>query len=143
MESNNDKKKAHLSTAINIASGIPDDVTKYYGNDVAQTEIDVVLKLGKAAADWLTDPNTIDMINMGFSMLGTAAAVCPFLLPVQIALKDIGSAMKGALYNREVARALYSRCAESATVVAKLHGRIMQMATDEVFLLSLSLLYSR
>ena len=136
------KTSHHLATAISTVAGIPDVV------DMVSTDgevlVGVIGSLGKAAADWLSDPNTIDIVNAGFSMLGTAAAVCPFLLPVQIALRDIGSAMKGALYNREVAKALYTRCAESATVVAKMQERIMQMNTDEVLFnssLSLCLMY--
>lgn len=79
----------------------------------------------------LTSENVSAATNIALSVIGTAAAAFPFLLPLQIALKDIGHAVQHATYNRETAKILEKNCADCTKLVAEMAEKLDKLTNSE------------
>lgn len=65
------------------------------------------------------------------NIIGTGAAVFPFLLPLQIAMKDIGNAVQQATYNKEAAAMLSDRCTDCSKLVVEMAPKIVKLCKAE------------
>jgi hypothetical protein len=72
-----------------------------------------------------------DIANVALNVIGTTAAVFPFLLPLQIALRDIGFAVQEASYNKEAATELGVRCEDCSKIVIEMAPRIRKVCTSD------------
>lgn len=92
----------------NVASALP---------GVAATAMDAVSSV-------VTADVIVNVTTAALGVLGTAAAAFPFLLPLQIAMKDIGNAVQHATYNREAANILGGRCADCSLLVVEMAPKL-------------------
>jgi hypothetical protein len=78
---------------------------------------------------------TVDTVaqvtSIAFGVIGTASAAFPFLLPLQIALKDIGNAVQRATYNRETADILGKRCADCTLLAVEMAPKLEKIIKNE------------
>ena len=68
--------------------------------------------------------------SAAMNAIGLAAGVFPFLVPVQIALKDLGKAVQGAVFNRESSRLLTQRCADCSMMLHEMAPKLVQLTKD-------------
>ncbi|RYG62954.1 hypothetical protein EON64_16885, partial [archaeon] len=72
-----------------------------------------------------------NVAQVAFQAIGTGAAVFPFLLPLQIAMRDIGNAVQQATYNRESANMLKDRCEDCSKLVEEMAPKITRICSGE------------
>eukprot|EP01041_Mallomonas_annulata_P007895 gene7895-16162_t len=103
------------------------------GSDVGGVVMGAVASVGGVASEVLNNVSSDDLENIAMialNLIGTASAALPFLAPLQIALKDLGSAVKMAKFNREAARMLTQRCADCSVIAAELAPKISKVSKD-------------
>lgn len=105
-----------LSTAANFVSG-----------DV----VNAVASVGSTIVSALDAEMMADAASTAMNIIGTGAAVFPFLLPLQIAMRDIGNAVQQATYNKEAAKMLEDRCTDSFKMVEELAPKIAKICKSE------------
>jgi hypothetical protein len=69
-------------------------VAQTFGNFAVGDVLSSVGSITSAIAKGASDPSTVDVMNFALQALGTVAATCPFLVPVQLILRDVGTAMQ-------------------------------------------------
>ena len=88
-----------------------------------------------SVAEVVSSVVTVDTVaqvtSVAFGVIGTASAVFPFLLPLQIALKDIGNAVQRATYNRETANILGKRCADCTVLAVEMAPKLEKIIKNE------------
>ena len=72
-----------------------------------------------------------DVALVSASIIGTASAAMPFLLPLQFALKDLGIAVQSANYNKDSAKILLKRCEECGKIAMEMAPKIVKITKDE------------
>lgn len=72
-----------------------------------------------------------DVALVSASIIGTASAAMPFLLPLQFALKDLGIAVQSANYNKDSAKILLKRCEECGKIAIEMAPKIVKITKDE------------
>jgi hypothetical protein len=72
-----------------------------------------------------------DVALVSASIIGTASAAMPFLLPLQFALKDLGIAVQSANYNKDSAKILAKRCEECGKIAIEMAPKIVKITKDE------------
>ena len=72
-----------------------------------------------------------DVALVSGSIIGTASAAMPFLLPLQFALKDLGIAVQSANYNKDSAKILLKRCEECGKIAIEMAPKIVKITKDE------------
>jgi hypothetical protein len=87
-----------------------------------------------SAAGAISSVVTVDTVaqvtSIALGVLGTAAAAFPFLLPLQIAMKDIGNAVQRATYNRETADILGKRCADCTVLAVEMAPKLEKITKN-------------
>jgi hypothetical protein len=83
-----------------------------------------------AAASSINAEDLSAIASAALNVLGSAVAVLPFLAPIQLALRDLGTAVTGAVYNREAARMLTQRCADCSMLVHEMAPKIKTVSID-------------
>lgn len=84
-----------------------------------------------AAISSINADDVATVANVVMQALGTTAAVFPFLLPLQIAMRDIGSAAQQATYNKEAAQILMKRCADCSLLATEMASKVDKLSSDE------------
>ena len=78
------------------------------------------------------DADTMAQVgNVAMQVIGTSAAVFPFLLPLQIALRDLAAVMQQANYNKASAQLLADRCTDCGKLAAEMAPKITACTSDE------------
>jgi len=72
-----------------------------------------------------------DVALVSASIIGTASAAMPFLLPLQFALKDLGIAVQSANYNKDSAKILAKRCEECGKIAIEMAPKIVKITKDQ------------
>jgi hypothetical protein len=72
-----------------------------------------------------------DVALVSGSIIGTASAAMPFLLPLQFALKDLGIAVQSANYNKDSAKILAKRCEECGKIAIEMAPKIVKITKDQ------------
>ncbi len=83
-----------MSNRADISLKAGQKVAQTFGNLAVGDVISSVGSFTSAIAKGASDPSTVDVLNLALQALGTVAATCPFLVPVQLILRDIGTAMQ-------------------------------------------------
>lgn len=86
---------------------------------------------GAAVMDALDADTMAHVGNAALKIIGTSAAVFPFLLPLQIALRDLAAAMQQANYNKASAQMLADRCNDCGKLAAEMAPKITACTQDE------------
>ena len=86
---------------------------------------------GVAVANALDADTMAQVGNVALQVIGTSAAVFPFLLPLQIALRDLASAMQLANYNKNSAQLLADRCNDCGKLAAEMAPKITKITSNE------------
>ena len=72
-----------------------------------------------------------DIALVSATVVGTASAAVPFLLPLQFALKDLGLAIQNANYNKDSAKVLAKRCEECGKIAMEMAPKIVRITKIE------------
>jgi hypothetical protein len=105
-------------------------VSKVAATAFKSTVVSLPAIVGKVGTTVVSAVSAIDgndvanVMTMALNVVGTTAAVFPFLLPLQIALRDIGNSVQQATYNRESADILGKRCAECSLLANDMAPKI-------------------
>eukprot|EP00601_Ochromonadales_sp_CCMP2298_P003049 CAMPEP_0173188628 /NCGR_PEP_ID=MMETSP1141-20130122/11352_1 /TAXON_ID=483371 /ORGANISM="non described non described, Strain CCMP2298" /LENGTH=409 /DNA_ID=CAMNT_0014112561 /DNA_START=40 /DNA_END=1265 /DNA_ORIENTATION=- len=99
-----------LDTAVKIAGSAGSAI----GSAVAAIDTKILLQAG----------------NIAMTVVGTSASVFPFLLPLQIALRDLGAAMQAAQFNKASSKILSDRCLECGKLAAEMGPKIAKVTSD-------------
>jgi hypothetical protein len=107
------------------------------GAKVVVQEISNSNVIGNVAGGIQSIVNSIDAKLMtdvtlaSASIIGTASAAMPFLLPLQFDLKDLGIAVQSANYNKDSAKILAKRCEECGKIAIEMAPKIVKITKDE------------
>lgn len=118
----------HLAAGLDVGGAL--DAAKTVGI-LAGGVIGVVGGAVVSAVSNIDAGTTAEIASAAMNVVGVAAAAMPFLLPLQIALKDIGNAVQMATYNKEDAHILKDRCEDSTKLVAEMAPKILKIASSE------------
>lgn len=94
---------------------------------VAGVAMDVAGSAIGAVSNAITSETAVEITTAALSALGTASAAFPFLLPIQIAVMQIGNAIQHATYNREAAEILATRCADCSLMAAEMAPKLQSI----------------
>ena len=83
--------------------------------------------VGEAISSAVTADNLAMVGGLATTVVGTAGAAMPFLLPLTIALRDVGNAFQQASFNKDLARQLNDRCVEVGKIVMEMAPKIQKM----------------
>jgi len=86
---------------------------------------------GAAIVDALDADTMAKVGHVAMQVIGTSAAVFPFLLPLQIALRDLAAVMQQANYNKASAQLLADRCTDCGRLAAEMAPKITECTKDE------------
>eukprot|EP01033_Poteriospumella_lacustris_P003774 gene3774-2675_t len=117
-----------------IGSVVNSDTMETVGNALGSVagEIPGALATAAHAVGSVVDADTMaNITNVALNIVGTSAAAFPFLLPLQIALRDLGAAVQMALYNKEVAKMLQDRCNDCSKLVVELAPKLAKIANSK------------
>lgn len=106
---------AHLPGAISTATNALGTAANAVGGALGSIDASVV---GDAA-------------SVALNVIGLGAAAFPFLLPLQIAIRDIGAAVQQASYNKESAKMLGDRCADCSKLIVEMAPKITKVTQSE------------
>ena len=85
---------------------------------------DQISSVAGVVSSVVTADTVAQVTSIAFGVIGTASAAFPFLLPLQIALKDIGNAVQRATYNKETANILGKRCADCTVLAVEMAPKL-------------------
>lgn len=118
-----------VTTISNIDASVSSDILA-----VASEIPGAVIAAGAAIQDTLQDVFTPEVIQelvlMTGHIVGTAAAAMPFLLPLQMILKDIGTSIQQASFNVEASTLLAKRCCDCTKLVAEMAPKILLLSKN-------------
>lgn len=117
-----------------IGSVVNSDTMETVGHALGSVagEIPGALATAAHAVGSVVDADTMAHVtNVALNIVGTSAAAFPFLLPLQIALRDLGAAVQLALYNKEVAKMLQDRCNDCSKLVVELAPKLAKIADSK------------
>lgn len=121
---------ANVLSGVNVGDVL--DTAKAAVKTVGGATIAVAAVAINAVGDLGIDAGTAaEITSTVMNVVGVAAAAMPFLLPLQIMLKDIGNAVQMATYNKEDAQILKDRCEDSTKMVAEMGPKIQKITDRE------------
>lgn len=134
------------ASAAGELSSVAGDVGKALGSVINSDTLETVAKgIGSVAKELpgvlttvagavgsVLDAGAVaDITNIGMQVVGTASAAFPFLLPLQIAMRDLGTAVQLALFNKEVAKMLLERCEDCSKLVVEMAPKITKITESK------------
>jgi hypothetical protein len=120
-----------LSVAADAVKGVANAAMSAVGHIDLGAVQDVAATVGHAVSNAIDTNMVMDVTTTVLNALGTTAAVFPFLLPLQIALRDIGTAVQMANYNREAAKMLQDRCTDCSKLIVEMAPKITKISASQ------------
>ena len=121
------------ASSISSGIGMVEGAIMNTAQVVAENVITAAHKVGSTLSSVVSELAGADLAQItsaALNAIGLAAGVFPFLVPVQIALRDLGIAVQGAVFNREAARMLTQRCADCSLMMNEMAPKIAQLTND-------------